>query len=179
MKVYVMAGKAGCGKNTSANYMKKYYESVGKSVVITEISKYLKLFAYEIKNWDGERETKPRTFLQEVGSLIRHELFNDDFFINRFLEDMKVYEKFVDVVIVADARFPKEIETIKKACNSVSIEVINEFSEYELKGSETKHETETALDSYSRFDYIVHNKTFEKLEEDLIKIIKEVENNEE
>ena len=179
MKVYVIAGKAGCGKNTSANYMKKYYESIGKSVVITEISKYLKLFAYEIKNWDGERETKPRTFLQEVGSLIRHELFNDNFFINRFLEDMKVYEKFVDVVIVADARFPKEIESIKKACNSISIEVINEFSEYEIKGKETIHETEVALDSYDNYDYIVHNKTFRKLEEDLIKIVKEVEDNEE
>ena len=110
MKVYVIAGKAGCGKNTTANYIKDYYETLGKKCVITEISKYLKLFAYEIKNWDGKREIKPRSFLQEVGSSIRHELYNEDFLINRFLEDLKIYEKYVDVVIVADARLPREID---------------------------------------------------------------------
>lgn len=175
MKVYVIAGKAGCGKNTTANYIKEYYETLGKSVAITEISKYLKLFAYEIKNWDGKRETKPRTFLQEVGSAIRHELYNEDFLINRLLEDLKVYEKFVDVVIIADVRFPREVELIKEKCGATSIRVINEFNDYELSGSEKLHETETALESYDKFDYVLHNKTFEDLKNDVENIVKEVE----
>lgn len=175
MKVYVIAGKAGCGKNTTANYIKEYYETLGKSVAITEISKYLKLFAYEIKNWDEKRETKPRTFLQEVGSAIRHELYNEDFLINRLLEDLKVYEKFVDVVIIADVRFPREVELIKEKCGATSIRVINEFNDYELSGSEKLHETETALESYDKFDYVLHNKTFEELKNDVENIVKEVE----
>ena len=40
MKVYIIAGKAGCGKNTTANYIKDYYETLGKKSAITEISKY-------------------------------------------------------------------------------------------------------------------------------------------
>lgn len=175
MKVYIIGGKAGCGKNTTANYIKDYYESIGKKCIITEISKYLKLFAYEVKDWDGKRETKPRSFLQEVGSLIRHDIYNEDFLINRFLEDLKVYERFVDVVVVADARLPREIDLIKEKCDAVSIRVLNEFNDYELKGNEKKHETETAIDNYEKFDYILHNQTFEKLKSDSENIVKEVE----
>ena len=175
MKVYIIAGKAGCGKNTTANYIKEYYESLGKNVAITEISKYLKLFAYEVKDWDGRRETKPRAFLQEVGSAIRHELYNEDFLINRFLEDLKIYEKFVDVVIVADARLPREFDLIKEKCGATTIEVLNEFNDYELKGSEKLHETEVALNSYDKFDYVLHNKTFDELKNDAENIVREVE----
>ena len=175
MKVYVIAGKAGCGKNTTANYIKESYEKLGQKTVVTEISKYLKLFAYEVMNWDGKRETKPRAFLQEVGSYIRHNLYGEDFLINRLLEDIKIYEKFVDVVIIADIRLPREVELLKEKCNSVSIRVLNEFNDYELKGDEKLHETETALDSYDKFDYVIHNKTFEGLKNDAENIVKEVE----
>lgn len=178
MKVYIIAGKAGSGKNTTANYIKNYYESLNKKVVITEISKYLKIFAYEVLNWDGQRETKPRAFLQQIGDFVRHEEFNEDFFINRFLEDLKIYEKFVDVVIVADARLPREIDLIKDKCHGISIEIINKFNDYELKGTEKLHETETALDSYNNFDYVIYNQTLDKLNTDTINIIKEVEENE-
>ena len=179
MKVYVIAGKAGCGKNTSANYIKDYYESIGKKCVITEVSKYLKLFAYEMLNWDGKRETKPRKFLQEVGSYIRHELYGEDFLINRLVEDIKIYEKLVDVVIVADARLPKEIDLLKEKENATAIKIVNNFSDYELQNDEKYHETETALNNYEKFDYVINNRTFENLKEDIIKAVKEVENNEE
>ena len=175
MKVYIIAGKAGCGKNTTANYIEDCYKEKGKKTVITEISKYLKLFAYEIKNWDGKRETKPRAFLQEVGSTIRHDLYGEDFLINRLLEDIKVYEKFVDVVVIADIRLPREVELLKEKCNCISIRVLNEFNDYELKGDEKLHETETALDLYDKFDYVLHNKTFEGLKNDTYNIVKEVE----
>ena len=151
---------------------------IGKKVAITEFSKYLKLFAFEVENWDGRRETKPRTFLQNVGSLIRHELFSEDFLIDRLLEDMKVYEKLVDVLIIADARFPKEINKIKNESNATSIRIINSFNDYELKGNENKHETENSLEGYDKFDFVINNETFEQLENDMINIVKKVEENE-
>ena len=175
MRVYVIGGKAGCGKNTTANYIKEYYENMNKKVVITEISKYLKIFAYEVMNWDGKRETKPRAFLQDVGSAIRHDIYGEDFLINRFLEDLKIYEQFVDVVIVADARLPREFDLIKEKCGATTIEVLNEFNDYELKGSEKLHETEVALNSYDKFDYVLHNKTFDELKNDVENIVREVE----
>lgn len=179
MKVYVIAGKAGCGKNTSANYIKEYYEKNGKKVAITEISKYLKLFAYEIKNWDGTRENKPREFLQNVGSYIRHVAFNEDFLINRLIEDIAVYSNYVDVLVIADARLPRELDLLKEKCNAIKIKVINEFNDYELTNNEKFHETETSLDNYDNYDYVLHNKTFEKLQNDVFSLVKEVESNEE
>ena len=175
MKIYMIAGKAGAGKNTTANYIKEYYEQNGKKTVITEISKYLKLYAEEIVGWDRKRETKPRTFLQSVGDFVRKEAFTDTFFIDRILEDMKVYEKFADIVIIADVRYPMEIDAIKNNYDSIIIDVVNEFSEYDLKPNEKKHASENALNSYDKFDYIIHNKTFEQLKNDVINIVKEVE----
>ena len=175
MKIYMIAGKAGAGKNTTANYIKEYYEQNGKKTVITEISKYLKLYAEEIVGWDRKRETKPRTFLQSVGDFVRKEAFTDTFFIDRILEDMKVYEKFADIVIIADVRYPMEIDAIKNNYDAIIIDVVNEFSEYDLKPNEKKHASENALNSYDKFDYIIHNKTFEQLKNDAINIVKEVE----
>lgn len=175
MKIYMIAGKAGAGKNTTANYIKEYYEQNGKKTVITEVSKYLKLYAEEIVGWDRKRETKPRTFLQSVGDFVRKEAFTDTFFIDRILEDMKVYEKFADIVIIADVRYPMEIDAIKNNYDSIIIDVVNEFSEYDLKPNEKKHASENALNSYDKFDYIIHNKTFEQLKNDAINIVKEVE----
>lgn len=175
MKIYMIAGKAGSGKNTTANYIKEYYGQNGKKTVITEMSKYLKLYAEEIVGWDRKRETKPRTFLQSVGDFVRKEAFTDTFFIDRILEDMKVYEKFADIVIIADVRYPMEIDAIKNNYDAIIIDVVNEFSEYNLKPNEKMHASENALNSYDKFDYIIHNKTFEQLKNDAINIVKEVE----
>ena len=99
----------------------------------------------------------------------------DTFFIDRILEDMKVYEKFADIVIIADVRYPMEIDAIKNNYDAIIIDVVNEFSEYDLKPNEKKHASENALNSYDKFDYIIHNKTFEQLKNDAINIVKEVE----
>ena len=98
MKIYMIAGKAGAGKNTTANYIKEYYEQNGKKTVITEVSKYLKLYAEEIVGWDRKRETKPRTFLQSVGDFVRKEAFTDTFFIDRIL-DMKRVKSHTSVIL--------------------------------------------------------------------------------
>ena len=82
---------------------------------------------------------------------------------------------FVDVVIVADVRFPREVELIKEKCSAISIRVLNEFNDYELQGNEKLHETETSLDNYDKFDYVIHNQTFEQLKIDAKNIVKEVE----
>ena len=178
MKLYVIAGKAGSGKNTCANYIKEYYENKGKKVVLTEISKYLKVFAKEIIDWDGSYETKPRSFLQELGSKIRYTLFDEDFLLNRLKEDIKIYNDYADVLVISDARLPREIDFLKSLSNSTTIKVINKFSDYELKGEEKYHETETSLDNYNAFDYIFENDTLDNFKNKIYNMIEEVDSNE-
>ena len=107
MKVILISGHAGSGKNEVANILKKYL----KNTVITNFSKYIKLFALEFSDWDGRDITKPRTFLQNMGDKLR--AIDENFLTNRMFEDFKVYESNFDYVIVSDVRLVHELEYIK------------------------------------------------------------------
>ena len=57
-KVIVIGGLARTGKDTSANYMKEYFESNGLKTIKLGFSSYIKMYAKEISSWDGSDETK-------------------------------------------------------------------------------------------------------------------------
>lgn len=44
-----------------------------------------------------------------------------------------------------------------------------------LTQKENKHKTETDLDNYDNFDYIISNSTYEKLKEEVVNILSEVD----
>ena len=90
MRLFIIGGKSGTGKNELANMIKTYYQNMGEKSLITEYSKYIKLMAKEMVNWDGKRETKPRKFLQDMGTLMRQRN-GEDVFIKRMQEDIKIY----------------------------------------------------------------------------------------
>lgn len=171
MKIYLVAGKAGSGKAEVAKIMKEYYLSQKKKVLITEYSKYLKMYAKEILNWNGS-EPKPRTFLQDLGVTIRENMDMPLFFIHRMLEDIKIYELYYDVVIISDVRLPEEIEEMKKHYKNVySIYVINQFAASPLSLKEQMHPTETALENYSNFDITITNDNLNVLDNKVIEFI--------
>ena len=108
MKIFLIAGKAGSGKSEVADIIKNYYEEENKKVVVTEYSKYLKLYAKEILAWNGE-EPKPRSFLQDLGVTIRENMDDPLFLIRRMIEDIRIYDLYSDIVIISDVRLKKEI----------------------------------------------------------------------
>lgn len=174
--VYLISGKARHGKDTLAEFMKDYYESIGKKACIMHISNYIKHFAIDYFGWDGKEETKPRTLLQELGTdVIRVKMGKELFFINRLLEDMEVLENFYDVFIVSDVRLPIEFDEIGKHHDTVNIHINRINYESVLSSKEQKHITETALDNYNDYDYRITNDTLDKLKEDAFKLVKEVE----
>ena len=165
MKTFLIAGKAGSGKGEIAKIIKNYYGSFGKRVLITEFSKYLKMYAKEVLNWDGN-EPKPRRFLQDIGVTIRDNMEMPLMLVNRLMEDLRIYELYFDIVIISDVRFPEEIEEFKKkyGANCKSIYVINQFEPSKLSIKEQTHITETALENYSNFDIIITNDNKDSLE---------------
>lgn len=176
MRIFLLAGKARSGKNEVAKVIKKYYDQKKEKTVITEYSKYIKLFAKEMTDWSGENKTKPRKFLQEMGSFIRKNLQMPDIFIDRMKEDIKIYEKFFDNVIISDVRFPKEMDELKKNYPCVyTFFIINEHGNYDLTVEEANHETEHALDNYNEFDYMIINDEKEMLEQKMKKILEEID----
>ena len=171
MKIILIAGKARSGKTETSKILKQELETIGYKVAITEYSKYIKLFAKELIGWNGE-EPKPRKFLQDFGSYVRHKSNNPNYFVNRMKEDILLYQNWVDFLIISDVRLKQEIEELNEY-NPLTIKVMNDTNVYNLTEEESHHETELELDSYNNFDYIFQNKTIEEIHEEIKKLILE------
>lgn len=176
-KIYLIAGKARTGKNKIADYIKEYYQKNNKKVVISPYTKYLKLYIEQITNKKIDEENKPRDLLQQISSeIIKKELKMSNFFIDRQIEDIKIYSYFMDIIIIPDVRFPNEIDILKeKFSNVISIGVTRENFISPLTKEQQEDITETSLDNYQNYDYKINNTNLEELEKQVIEIIKNTE----
>lgn len=177
-KIFIAAGKANSGKDTTCSLIDNYIKLKGLKVINLQFSSYIKMYAKEISGWTGDEETKPRSLLQQLGTDIIRKEIDDDFFIKRIIGDIKVYSYYFDVITISDARFPKELDIIKNTFNNVyKINIKRPNFENNLNKNEKKHITELALDNYddSNYDYILINDgSLEDLNKKIVKIIDEV-----
>lgn len=175
MKIYVICGKARHGKDTVALAIKKAYSD--KKVINLSYGSYIKEFARNISDWDGSDETKPRELLQHLGTEIIRNQIDKDFFIKRLCNDIRVYSYYFDVITISDARFPDEVIMPKKMFDDViAIKVVRDNFETSLSSKEQNHSTETALDEFDDYDYVIENNgSIEELDKKVFKIVKEVE----
>lgn len=166
MNIYLICGKAGSGKTKIAHLIK---EQIPQSI-ISNLSKYIKLFALEMTNWDGNDENKPRTFLQNMGDKLR--ALDEYFLPKRMTEDIEIYKEYYNTLIISDVRLIKEIEYFKNNPNLhvTTIYVKSPKSYRNLTLQEQHHLTETELDTYNKFDYIIENDENHNIEE-IIKTI--------
>ena len=174
-KIFVIAGKARSGKDTVASIIKEKIND--KKIINLQYSFYIKEYAKKISNWDGSEETKPRELLQKISSdLIKKELNKHNFFIDRQLEDLEIYSYFADIIIIPDVRFEKEIEVIKERYSKViSIGVKRPNYQSELTKEQLDDITETSLDNYKEYDYlIINDESLKKLNINLLKILEEI-----
>ena len=77
IKIFLLSGKARSGKETVSSMIKDYYSS--KKVISISFAGYLKEYAKKILNWDGNENTKPRSFLQNLGvEIIKRKIDNEE-----------------------------------------------------------------------------------------------------
>ena len=171
--IICICGKARSGKSQVGKYIYDEYKKDNYNVVFSPYTKYLKMYISEITGWDMSDKDKPRDLLQQLSSdLIKGKLNNNNFFINRQLEDIDIYSYFFDIIIIPDVRFPKEIEILKDKYNKViSIGVIRENYNSELTDSQKHDITEVSLDNYDKFDYCIYNDNTKKLYSDTLEIV--------
>ncbi len=168
MRVYLICGKAGSGKNEVAEIIKDYLGDA----VITGFSKYIKLFATELTTWDGNDNDKPRAYLQNMGDTLRSIDLN--FMTKRVYEDLKVYEhEGINNVIISDVRLINEVNYFKEKndIETIAIRVNSDISKRRLNEEEKHHITETELDNYDSFDYVINNQFDDSLKNEVIKIL--------
>ncbi len=170
MRIFLVAGKAGSGKNEVAKLIKEYYIYKLEECAITSYSKYIKQFARELTDWDGTDANKPRDFMQQIGDKIRS--IDPYYFTSNMTKDISIYKEYVNNLVISDVRMPEEIEEIKENFDEVyAIYVVNQFGNSSLTIEQQSHITETALENYDEFDYTLANDTFESLKEKVFKYL--------
>ena len=169
--IIILSGKAKSGKDLSFNYIK---EISNKKIINLSYSNYLKQYVSNITSWDLKEETKPRELLQNFGIDFLPKI-KEDFLIKRTLEDIDVYSYFYDLIVITDARLIKEIEIPKsKYKNIYSIRINKLNNNYQMNTKQKNHITETNLDNYNKFDYIINYKQNEELYNKLKEIVEEI-----
>lgn len=173
MRIFLIAGKAGSGKNEVAKLIKEYYIYKLEECAITSFSKYIKNFALELTNWDGSENNKPRDFMQHLGDVMRE---NDpNYLVSNMIKDITIYQKYVENVVISDVRMPNEIEEIKNSFDNVyAFYIVNQFGSSKLTIEQQSHITEVALEDYPDFDYIIANDDLSKLKEKVFAILDKV-----
>lgn len=177
MKLILFGGRANSGKDTSADILDNMYRERGLKVVNIQIAYYMKMYAKQIANWDGDNETKPRALLQELGTEVIRKQIDEDFFINRIIQDIDVYSRYFDVITISDCRFPREFDKIKKRYKEAyNVHVTRPNYVSHLTKAEKAHITEQLVDSYNKYDYeLINDGTIEELEEKVKDLMKEVD----
>ncbi len=175
MKIFIIAGKARHGKDTVSEFIQKAYSD--KRCINLSFGSYIKEYAKKISDWDGSEETKPRELLQELGTDIIRNKIDEQFFIKRLCDDIKVYNYYFDVATISDARFPDEIDVVRSMFNDVVvIKVFRPNFDTPLTSKQQAHRTETALDNYDNYDYVIVNDgSLEDLEGKVLKIVGELD----
>lgn len=156
MKVILVSGKAQHGKDTFATIFKEIAEADGKTVLVAHYADLLKYICRTFYNWNGEKDKKGRTLLQETGVKFRDYDYN--FWVNFIINVLAVNNGKWDYVLIPDTRFPNEITRFKvEAAFDVStVRVVRPNFTSTLSEEQQKHISETALDNYS-FDHVASN----------------------
>lgn len=172
-KIFVISGKARSGKDLVSNIICE--TNSDKKVKKLSYAYYIKQYVKNITDWDGSEETKPRDLLQSIGIDLLKNIIDNKFLVKRMCEDIKVYSYFYDVIVITDARLLDEIETIKNNFIDVITIRVNRNKDNNLTPTQQNHITETNLDDYKNFDYIIENNdNYEVLVNKTKEILKEV-----
>lgn len=175
--ILLIVGKARSGKNTLAQYLKEEYQKKQKKVIISPYTKYLKQYIEEITNKKIEENNKPRDLLQQISSkIIKQQLGMNHFFINRQIEDIKIYSYFMDVIIIPDVRFPEEINRIKEEFpNTIAIGITRKDYISTLTKEQQQDITEIALDNYHDYDFEIENSDLNNLKDKALEVFNQIE----
>lgn len=180
--IICICGKAGSGKSTVGDYFFNLFNEYGSKVIVSPYTKYLKKYISDITGNIVDNNYKPRDLLQNLSNeLIKNIMHDKDFFVRREIEDINFYSYFFDVIIIDDVRFPREIEILKeKFSNVISVGIYRNNYDNNLTSKQKNDITETSLDNYNKYDYIINNDNINELKnrvKDIVLDIKRSENN--
>ena len=140
-----MSGKARSGKDTAAEVILKKYDGIPFA-----FADDIKRIAYNHFGWHGEKDELGRKLLQDIGTTGRN--YNRDLWANKTVDRIQEWSRDNQLAVVTDTRYPNEIQRVKREFSDVVTIRITRDSVKKLK-----HPSETALDQWTEWDYVVGN----------------------
>ena len=178
MKILMISGKSGSGKDTFANIMREKLSN--KKCITLHYADLVKYYLKQYYNWDGVKDEKGRTLLQQLGTnKVRAKFPN--YWAETIAKFLAAIPNDFDCAFIPDARFPNEIEVVKQYnpdALSIRIERYDEKGNNYINPAFTQeqlnHPSETSLDDYEDFDYIVSNSDLTELEDSAKAILTDI-----
>lgn len=157
--ITLIAGKAQHGKDFTAEKMQMFFAAAGETTVIMHYADLLKFYARTYLGWNGKKDEHGRTLLQVLGTQVRKK--DPDYWVNAVLAGLQVLGEYMDHLIIADCRFPNELDAVKEFFKDSDIKVVTVRVERPgfdngLTETQKAHPSETALDGRV-FDHVLTN----------------------
>lgn len=186
MKVIMISGKAGSGKDTIANFFKDELIASNKRVLVMHFADLVKYYATQYFNWDGEKNEAGRSLLQEIGTTIMRGRYPTYWaeIIGKFIDAYTIPEhSFFDYILIPDWRFINEYEVVYDYAaiqNNETVTIrIERYDDTGLKwknpnmtSDQLNHISECELDNFA-FNWIIENRgTLEDLKSSINEILK-------
>ena len=158
-----MSGKARSGKDTAADVILKKYNGIPFA-----FADDVKKIAYNHFGWHGEKDELGRKLLQDIGTTGRN--YNRDLWANKtvdMIQEWSLQSSDNQLAVVTDTRYPNEIQRVKHEFSDVVTIRITRDSVEKLK-----HPSETALDQWTDWDYLVgNNGSLEEFQKKILEIM--------
>lgn len=180
-KIMILSGKSGAGKDVTAHFMHERLEQDGKRVLVIHYGDAVKWVLKDYYSWDSQKDERGRYLLQHIGTDLVRAKF-PDFWTTIVAGLISAFENEFDVAIIPDARFENEIDVVEKMCGPAQVIRVERTNADGtpwinplLTEEQTQHPSETSLDNYPYFDYILHNDAgVDELREATIAILEDV-----
>lgn len=165
-KIFMFAGFAQHGKDTAASIAQEYLFQKGYTSTRISFGDYLKFVAEKYFYWDGKKDNRGRTLLQQLGTEKGREN-NPRIWASVVANFIKGFHKEFDYIIIPDFRFPNEYETLYESGfkdKLVTAWIFRKDFDNGLTDVQKNHPSETSLLDFSFNSVIlVPNNKIEKL----------------
>jgi hypothetical protein len=183
MAIISISGKIGSGKDTIADIIMQYTpyhrwqvkKFAGKLKDIAEILTGVPKINFEDQEFK-QQDMGPewgmtyRDLLQKLGTEAMRSGLHKNVWVNALFADYQFNieeDEQIPYWIITDSRFPNELAAVKEH-NGIAIKVIRDSG----NTIGTTHTSETALDDYTDWDYVINNNgTLEELKTQVLSIL--------
>jgi len=159
-------------KSSIAPYFSSKY---GLPIGIQEhVNSLIDEFTFTKENFYEDKTDITRVLLQTYGTEIARRRFDDQFWVKKMAERINNDIK-TNVVIITDVRFPNELEDIHEFIRDWRIVPIRIERNIPRQALIKEHASETALDDYGFWEYIIdNNDTLESLRDSADAVVRDI-----